>query len=511
MSKASPKRRSRAEVSTPLTLPLDDIELYDRDPRQSPNAEYTRIKASIQAQGIDQPLVVTRRPDAERYVIAAGGNTRLKILRELFEETGKARYARVACVAKPWRGEAEVVLAHLRENDLRGGLNFVDKARAVREVRQLIEQEEGQVSLTLAALTEVLKARGYPMSRTSLWFMEYVVDVLAARLPAALRAGLGRDEVERIRGFERAARALWHDRLPADSDDFDEVFTLLCRRYDSSDWDYLSLRQALEAEIAERLNQTVHAVRLALDARLHGVAETVLPARDEGDDGWPELIQPKPRLTSERVVSVAAPDAGADPNEATASSDQPLTDLPTPQETPDPQPTPLGDPTPKTLAVTVPARPLSQLRAEALELARALASRHGLGDLIVALPDTGTGFLVVDVPSPALLEQLDEPTLAQVSTLWWLLVACSEITVAPVAWLLPHLSPTCVLHRALREQDAALLFNAVWTLDPGQLGFRLWRTLSEQDWSDLLALMSCYRALHRMAAATDRGLWEQSA
>lgn len=507
MSKAVPKRRPRAETSTPLVLSLDDIELYDRDPRQSPNAEYTRIKASIQAQGIDQPLVVTRRPDAERYLIAAGGNTRLKILRELFAETGDARFGRVACVAKPWRGEAEVVLAHLRENDLRGGLTFVDKARAVREVRQLIEQEEGQVSLTQVELTQLLKARGYPMSQTSLCFMEYAVDVLTERLPAALKAGLGRDDVERIRVFERAARALWRDRLPADADDFDDVFTLLCRRYDSPDWDFLSLRQALEAEIAERLNQTVHAVRLALEARLSGVTESVLPARDPDDDGWPELVQPKSRLASQPTLRVATQELGADAEVEEPGTPKPSTDLPKPPEASEPPPGPVADAPSATAAVTVPSSALFQLRADAAQLARALATRHGLGDLIVALPESGTGFLVVDVPPPGLLEQLDESALAQVSTLWWLLVACSEMTVAPVVWLLPHLSPGCVLHRALREQDAALLFNALWTLDPGQLGFRLWRTLSEQDWSDLLALMTCYRTLHRVAAASDVALW----
>ena len=81
------------------------------------------------------------------------------------------------------------------------------------------------------------------------------------------------------------------------------------------------------------------------------------------------------------------------------------------------------------------------------------------------------------------------------------------MTVAPVACLLPHLDATSVLYRALRDADATLLFGAVWTVDPGQVGFRLWRTLSEQDWSDLLSLMSCYRSLHRLAAATNTPLW----
>ncbi len=44
-------------------------------------------------------------------------------------------------VFRPWRRESDVLLAHLRENDLRGNLTFIDKARAVLDARQLIAAE----------------------------------------------------------------------------------------------------------------------------------------------------------------------------------------------------------------------------------------------------------------------------------------------------------------------------------------------------------------------------------
>ena len=146
MSKARKALSVVGEAPAAFVLALDEIVPFDKDPRQAPNSEYARIKDSIRAQGIDQPLVVTRRPGAAHYVIAAGGNTRLKILRELFQETNEPRFAHVTCVYKPWRGESDIVLAHLRENDLRGGLIFLDKARAVREARQLIETEEERLA-----------------------------------------------------------------------------------------------------------------------------------------------------------------------------------------------------------------------------------------------------------------------------------------------------------------------------------------------------------------------------
>ncbi len=47
------------------------------------------------------------------------------------------------CVFRPWRRESDVLLAHLRENDLRGNLTFIDKARAVLDARHVFATELG--------------------------------------------------------------------------------------------------------------------------------------------------------------------------------------------------------------------------------------------------------------------------------------------------------------------------------------------------------------------------------
>jgi len=150
---------------------------------------------------------------------------------------------------------------------------------------------------------------------------------------------------------------------------------------------------------------------------------------------------------------------------------------------------------------------LKSLRARAWTLASRLAQRNGFGDLVRALPGQGLGFLLTDVPDPALVEQLDEQALAQVSMIWWQLAAGCELTVAPIDLLLPALAEGSVLYRALEDQDAGLLFSSVWTLDPGHSGYRLWRCLDDKAWSDLLALMETYRALYRVAEAANQPLW----
>lgn len=488
-------------------LTVDDIAPFENDPRQSPNSEYARIKASIRAQGLDQPLIVSRRPGAEHYVIAAGGNTRLKILKELLQETGDRQFGHVTCVIKPWQGESEIMLAHLRENDLRGDLSFHDKARGVCAVRRMLESEQGRMTLTQSELTEQLRSRGYALSQASISNMEYAVDVLAPRIPEALRAGLPHTDVIRIRTFEASARSLWNDRVPADTaETFEDVFAALCRRYDGHDWNLLSLRQAFEAEIADRLNQTVHAVRLALDARLNGVAEVELPKREEEDEWWPEPpapAAPRARLqsTPEASLEPKSPAAEREKEGPSASAGLPVdkksaADQGGVAEAP-------GAVRSMELLDDIPG-----MRSALAALAGGLATRHGMESLIATTPEAGTGYLVIDVPDPTLLAQFDADDLAQVSMIWWQLMAFAEMTVAPIAYLLPRLSPDSVLYRALRDQDAGLLFNAVWTLDPGQIGFRLWRTIGDEDWSDLRNITSIYRNLHRAAARAAAPLWQ---
>ncbi|MEA3275564.1 MAG: hypothetical protein U9Q81_09825 [Pseudomonadota bacterium] len=150
---------------------------------------------------------------------------------------------------------------------------------------------------------------------------------------------------------------------------------------------------------------------------------------------------------------------------------------------------------------------LKSLRARAWTLAARLAQRNGIGELIEPLPSQGLGFVLRDVPDPALAEQLDDDTLSRLSVLWWHLAACAEMTVAPPDAVLATLSTDSVLRRALETQDAGLLFASVWTLDPGHAGYRLWRLLDTRDWQDLLDLMATYRALHRVAESTNSPLW----
>ena len=315
----------------------------------------------------------------------------------------------------------------------------------------------------------------------------------------------------RLRALDRVVRALWLDRAVDSDAEYDGVFEALCRRYDTPAWDIADLRRALEAEIAERADLSLHAVSLEIDARLSGrVVEAMVKPSDAGGDTATDEAEPDLGVDQAMSTPTRSPEtAPARPRQAgtsaaaSASSNRTRSDVDLGEERD-------GDATvaDSDAAIGAPVRvDVKSLRDRLWTLARRLAERNGLGDLVQPLSGQGLGFVLRDVPDPALVEQLDEAALAQVSMIWWHLAACAELTVAPLEVLLPALPDASVLRQALAEQDAGLLFARVWTLDPGHTGYRLWRRLDERDWQDLLGLMEAYRALHRTVAGGGQNLW----
>ena len=302
---------------------ITNVQPYDRNPRHDRNPEFDRIKASIRAHGLDQPLVITQRPGATDYTVHSGGNTRLLILKELFAETGDNRFSQIPCLFRPWQRESEVLLAHLRENDLRGDLTFIDKAQAVYTLKQLLEDELDVSTLTQRQLHLALQAGGYTLSESSISRMGYAVRTLLPLMPQALHAGLGKAQVQRIRTLDKAARALWQQREVGDDAAFEAVFAALCRRYDAPDWDTDLLRSALETELAEAADVSVHIIRVEFDAQMAGRVLTIPECDDDTDDeakeetvGWldAQAIAPE-RTTDEPKTSKPAarrPEAAVD-------------------------------------------------------------------------------------------------------------------------------------------------------------------------------------------------------
>lgn len=199
-------------ADTPMIVTLDRLKPYDLDPRVTRNPRYNEIKESIRHRGLDAPPAITRRPGETHFRIRNGGNTRLSILRELWSETKDEKFFRVACLFRPWppRGEIVALTGHLAENELRGGLTFIERALGVEKARELYERECGGV-LSQSELSRRLNADGYPIHQSHISRMHDAVQYLLPVIPNVLYSGLGRHQVERLAVMRRSAERIWHE------------------------------------------------------------------------------------------------------------------------------------------------------------------------------------------------------------------------------------------------------------------------------------------------------------
>ena len=249
-------------------IDIHRIVAYEHHPRRVANPAHSRIKASVRRSGLKHPLTVTQRPGDTDYLLWAGGATRLRVLKELFAETGNVRYAKAPCLFRSWRRESDVLLAHLEENDLRGPLSFIDKAVSISRAKSLLESETGAGELDAGRLADHLAERGFRIGPGLVPHMLYAAERLLPLLPQALNAGMNRREVAHILALDKAARALWLERCIGTEAEYETVFAALCSRYDGTEWDCAQLRRALDAEVAERGECSIHESHLELESRL---------------------------------------------------------------------------------------------------------------------------------------------------------------------------------------------------------------------------------------------------
>ncbi|MCG8277408.1 ParB family protein [Stenotrophomonas sp. NLF4-10] len=232
-------------ADTPMVVTLDQLRPYDHDPRKKRNPAYEEIKASIRGRGLDAAPAITRRPGEGHYIIRNGGNTRLAILRELWSETKDERYFRISCLFRPWpaRGEIVALTGHLAENELRGGLTFIERALGVEKAREFYELESG-ATLSQSELARRLGADGYPVQQSHISRMADAVRYLLPAIPTVLYGGLGRHQVERLSVMRKACMLTWerYAKGPSLAQDFDDFFQEVLSQFDAQGDEFSSQR-----------------------------------------------------------------------------------------------------------------------------------------------------------------------------------------------------------------------------------------------------------------------------
>ncbi|WP_456375577.1 hypothetical protein, partial [Thiolapillus sp.] len=104
---------------------------------------------------------------------------------------------------QPWESEAHVLAKHLKENDLRGSLTFIDRARGIAKMREFLERGR-EKALSYRELSQALKEEGYRIDVGALSRLEYAHNALLPLIPLGLEAGLGEPQVRKIRRIEKA-------------------------------------------------------------------------------------------------------------------------------------------------------------------------------------------------------------------------------------------------------------------------------------------------------------------
>ena len=166
-----------------MRLRCEEVDYYDRNPRTSLNPRYTEIRDSIiERGGLQGPLTVTRRPGAKRYMLYMGGNTRLQIVRELWRTTREPRYEWINVTFHEWVSEADIIAAHLIENEARADTTFFEKAGGLAVLKDELERLRG-TSLTLRELGVEAKRLGMKVSAVAAMNYLYAVAELSALGP----------------------------------------------------------------------------------------------------------------------------------------------------------------------------------------------------------------------------------------------------------------------------------------------------------------------------------------
>lgn len=185
---ASPKAQSarvpNAEASPLVRLRCTDIQRYDHNPRRFVNERRVELRQGLLAQGFEGSLLVTQRSPEAPYMLAAGSNTTLELLQELYRDTGDERFLWVNALVQPFESEAKLLAQHLGENLNRGDMRFFEVAMGIQDLLVSLHEERRRSlpdakPLSTREAAEALKARGLRAEKTSVALWQFTATRLS--------------------------------------------------------------------------------------------------------------------------------------------------------------------------------------------------------------------------------------------------------------------------------------------------------------------------------------------
>ena len=425
-------------------LPVEQITCYANNPRVTKNPEYERLKNSLEKNGFESPLVVTRKPGAKNYTLQAGGNTRLNIAQSL-HEAGDESFAKLPCIVKQWSGEINVLISHLRENDLRGSLMFIERALGVMEFAKLTTPRD-EKSPSQRELARQLNECGYTVSQPVISAMDYAVNRLYGLLPTALEHGMGKRLVMEVRALEHCAVKIWDRQCPDEAGEFNELFSELVKNCDGVTFDLEDLTTNVANEIAVAADLDINGVLFMLDAERAGEPSEV--------DHYVPVVPDESR-----------------------KHDEPREERPFNLD-----------------------RALQKSRSTAIEACVALAERFELNDCVHLMIDERFGYCMCELPKR-------NATKVQIGVWKLLATACDQARASKRA-LREFLNPGSRLIESIEKGRASDAYGTLAGFDLLDCGDRLLRAFDDADWRHVMNLLGSYRRMRKLADEHGLNLWK---
>lgn len=304
-------------TDTPMQVTLEQLRPYEHNPRFIRNPLYNDIKTSIRERGLDQPPPITRRPGEQHFIIRNGGNTRLAILGELWQETRDEKFFRIHCLFRPWTNEVAALLGHLAESDLHGQLTFIERALAIAKLKAMFEPNGA--ALSQRELSKRLTAGGYPISQSHISRMLDTLEHLLPAIPHTLYAGLGKSQIERLISLRGQAERTWN-RYPCATLTFTELWLDTLASFDAEPDTFDT--ELIQDELLERMGRALGQSYRMLALEL---MDTPRPIQVSGivTDTAPAISQSTSTLDHDSAA--VSPSSSGD---SASSANQPTADLP---------------------------------------------------------------------------------------------------------------------------------------------------------------------------------------
>lgn len=497
------------DPSQPVVIDVDHIDPYDGNSRLIHNAKRAELKQiTLRDGGAPGHLVATRRPGSARLVLARGGNTRLDILKELRREfPDDPRWRKVSVWFEAYVSELQLALNAYQENDSRGELLFIERARAFCRVFDLWSAL--QVDRRRATLQEFLvyftANLGKPPSASVASRMRFAVDKLYPVIPTVLVAGqMTLRAVRRLIEYHNKIADLWVTAKFGPAEEFDGYFYEHLRRQEKElaataarlaaeaadedfvvrtlriDYDQLSAALAREMACVEHVTVDEELIGEWIEAVLSGTPTEYIAAAEPADGSTPNyealkaLGYREQRIDYESLGEQDFVEAGP------VGSDRAVRHV---SETPN---------APATKATPAPAAAhgIADYREGAFRAAQRIAARNRFQHLLIEYP-YGVGYLLADT----IVQGNDERVPLSRAAPWWILVSCGLILDLPPAIANANLPEASLLRGSIEGRQPELISHVMGP--PWALG-RYLAALDDLDSQDFMVLLGLAREIIRL-------------